>query len=161
MITQSRIIEWYQHFDGKVYVSFSGGKDSTVLLDIVRKIYPEVPAVFCNTGLEYPQLQAFVRQQENVEIIYPKMSFSEVVSAYGYPIINKETAHAIYYARRHASPTPQSWKSTLSLRQTLLGTRWDTYVQETGRTSRVTTIQNRPADGDFSWGVRPPPPTAA
>ena len=34
-ITTARIIEWYQHYDGKVYVAFSGGKDSTVLLDIV------------------------------------------------------------------------------------------------------------------------------
>lgn len=45
-ITTARIIEWYQHYDGKVYVAFSGGKDSTVLLDIVRRIYPDVPAVF-------------------------------------------------------------------------------------------------------------------
>lgn len=28
-ITTARIIEWYQHYDGKVYVAFSGGKDST------------------------------------------------------------------------------------------------------------------------------------
>lgn len=38
-ITTARIIEWYQHYDGKVYVAFSGGKDSTVLLDIVRRMY--------------------------------------------------------------------------------------------------------------------------
>ena len=44
-ITQTRIIEWYQQNEGKVYVSFSGGKDSTVLLDLVRRIYPDVPAV--------------------------------------------------------------------------------------------------------------------
>lgn len=31
-ITTARIIEWYQHYDGKVYVAFSGGKDSTVCL---------------------------------------------------------------------------------------------------------------------------------
>ena len=32
MITQSRIIEWYKYFNGNVYISFSGGKDSTVYL---------------------------------------------------------------------------------------------------------------------------------
>ena len=53
-ITTARIIEWYQHYNGKVYVAFSGGKDSTVLLDIVRRIYPDVPAVFSDTGLEFP-----------------------------------------------------------------------------------------------------------
>ena len=36
-----RIREWYNHWHGKVYVSFSGGKDSTVLLHLVRSIYPE------------------------------------------------------------------------------------------------------------------------
>ena len=53
-VTQTRIIEWYEYFQGKVYVSFSGGKDSTVLLDIVRHIYPDVLAVYIDTGLEYP-----------------------------------------------------------------------------------------------------------
>jgi len=33
-VTQTRIMEWYYHFNGKVYVSFSGGKDSTILLDL-------------------------------------------------------------------------------------------------------------------------------
>lgn len=42
-MSQQRIHEWYEHFEGKVYVAFSGGKDSTVLLDLVRDIYPEVP----------------------------------------------------------------------------------------------------------------------
>lgn len=49
-VTQTRIIEWYQKFNGQVYVSFSGGKDSTVLLDIARRIYPDIEAVFINTG---------------------------------------------------------------------------------------------------------------
>lgn len=59
-ITTARIIEWYQHYDGKVYVAFSGGKDSTVLLDIVRRIYPDVPAVFSDTGLEFPEVREFL-----------------------------------------------------------------------------------------------------
>lgn len=67
-ITTARIIEWYQHYDGKVYVAFSGGKDSTVLLDIVRRIYPDVPAVFSDTGLEFPEVREFVKSCENVTI---------------------------------------------------------------------------------------------
>ena len=47
--------------DGQVYISFSGGKDSTVLLHIARQIYPEIEAVFVNTGLEYPEIQKFVK----------------------------------------------------------------------------------------------------
>ena len=99
-ISQARIIEWYQRNHGNVVVSFSGGKDSTVLLHLVRSIYPDVPAVFSNTGLEYPEIQRFVRTFPNVEIVAPKMNFSEVISTYGYPLIGKEVAEAIYYARR-------------------------------------------------------------
>lgn len=84
-------------------VSFSGGKDSTVLLHLVRTIYPDVKAVFSNTGLEYPEIQKHVKSLENVDIITPSMRFDEVISTYGYPLISKEVAEAIYYARRICS----------------------------------------------------------
>ena len=108
LITQTRIIEWYQHFNGCVCVSFSGGKDSTVLLDIVRKIYPDVPAVFSNTGLEYPEIQKFVKGYDNVDIVTPDMRFDEVIKTYGYPLIGKEVAEAIHYARRIRGPERES-----------------------------------------------------
>lgn len=98
-MSMNRIVEWYEHFNGNVYVSFSGGKDSTVLAHLVHDMYPNVPLVFANTGLEFPEIQAFARKM-GAEFIRPKMSFSEVISKYGYPIISKENAEAIYYARR-------------------------------------------------------------
>ena len=99
LMTQARIREWYNHFDGDVYVSFSGGKDSTVLAHLVHELYPDVPLIFSNTGLEYPEIQSFARKM-GAEFVRPKMMFSEVISKYGYPIISKEVAEAIYYARR-------------------------------------------------------------
>lgn len=81
-------------------MSFSGGKDSTVLLHIARQLYPDIPAVFSNTGLEYSSIQRFVKAWDNVDIVVPKMNFMQVVSTYGYPLIGKEVAEAIYYARR-------------------------------------------------------------
>ena len=81
-------------------MSFSGGKDSTVLLHIARQMYPDIPAVFSNTGLEYPEIQRFVKSFDNVDIVTPSMNFGEVISTYGYPLIGKEVAEAIYYARR-------------------------------------------------------------
>lgn len=94
-VTQTRIIEWYQHFDGNIYVSFSGGKDSTVLLDLTRRIYPEIPAVYIDTGLEYPEIKQFVKSQTDVTILRPKLRFDEVIDKYGYPVVSKEQASYI------------------------------------------------------------------
>lgn len=98
--TEQRIREWYEHWEGNVYVSFSGGKDSTVLLDIVRHLYPNVPAVFSDTGLEYPEIKEFVKTFPNVIIVRPKHSFKEILTKYGYPIISKEVANTVDNASR-------------------------------------------------------------
>ena len=107
--TQLRIREWYEHFNGDVYVSFSGGKDSTVLAHLVRDIYPDVPLVFCNTGLEYPEIQSFAKKM-GADVIRPKLQFSEIISNYGYPIISKEYSEHIYYARRIKNSSVISYK---------------------------------------------------
>ena len=69
------------HYDGGVYVSFSGGKDSTVLAHLTKQLFPDVPLVFSNTGLEYSSIQKFARDADAV-FVYPKMGFSDVVSTY-------------------------------------------------------------------------------
>ena len=101
MMTKARIREWVSRFgtDG-VYVSFSGGKDSTVLLHLVREEYPNIEAVFVNTGLEYPEIQKFVKSFENVTILRPKMSFVDVIKKYGYPLVSKSVSHAIRFAMK-------------------------------------------------------------
>lgn len=99
-MTKQRIREWYEHWDGEVYVSFSGGKDSTVLLDIVRSMYPDVPAVFVDTGLEYPEIREFVKRFDNVTWLKPKMTFKQVIEKYGYPFISKEVSDCVGMAQR-------------------------------------------------------------
>ena len=65
----NKIRQFYDHTDGAVYVAFSGGIDSTVLLHMVRSIYPNTIAVFCNTTREYPEIVKFVRSVENTKIM--------------------------------------------------------------------------------------------
>lgn len=95
ILAQRRIREWYEHWDGQVYVSFSGGKDSTVLLHLVRELYPDVPAVFVDTGLEFPELRKHAMSHENVSVVRPKMRFDKVIEQYGYPVIGKRQARYI------------------------------------------------------------------
>lgn len=97
--TKLRIKEWYEEFNGNVYISFSGGKDSTVLLDIARYLYPDIKAVFVDTGLEYPELRKFVKTIDNVEWIKPEKNFKEVINEYGWNFPSKDVAQAVYYAR--------------------------------------------------------------
>lgn len=108
-MTKRRIQEWYDAFDSNVYVSFSGGKDSTVLKHIVDSMYKDIPAMFVNTGLEYPEIQRFVKEVKagkydcfntDVVIVRPEMRFDEVIKKYGYPVISKEISQKIYDCRR-------------------------------------------------------------
>lgn len=101
-MTERRLREWVDAFgvDG-VYISFSGGKDSTVLLDIARKMYPNILAVFIDTGLEYPEIRQFVKTYDNVEWLKPKLNFKQVIQEYGYPFISKEVAGCVYGARKY------------------------------------------------------------
>ncbi len=100
-MSKRRIKEFYEHFDGNVYVSFSGGKDSTVLLHLVRSLYPDVIGVFVDTGLEYPEVKEFVKSVDNVTIIKAEFPFYKVITEYGYPVISKEVARFIEDNRRN------------------------------------------------------------
>lgn len=97
-MTQRRIRDWYETWDGKVFVSRSGGKDSDVLGDIVKKMYPDVPQVFINTGLEWDSVRKHGMEVAD-EVLYPKMNFVEVVKTFGYPVVSKEVAQRVCEAR--------------------------------------------------------------
>lgn len=106
-ISTARIIEWHEHWGGACATSNSGGVDSTVLSDLVHRVYPDVPDVYCDTGLEYPELRDFVLKRPRIEILHPqtynrktrcyeRMSFVDIIKQYGYPLISKEQSRFIW-----------------------------------------------------------------
>lgn len=119
-MTKMRIAQWYRFYDDDVYVSFSGGKDSTVLLDMCREMYDVIDAVFVNTHLEYPEIEDFVMRTKNVTIIEPKMRFVEVVKKYGYPLFSKEVAECVSGSRKYLKSLTEQLKNedALTDRQT-------------------------------------------
>ena len=102
-LAETRIQEWYENWYGDVYLSYSGGLDSTALLYMIRMVLgDEIPAVFSNTGLEFPEIVRHARRASgNFVEIYPRWKsgkrayFSEVVDKYGFPIASKETASKV------------------------------------------------------------------
>lgn len=117
LASQTRILEWYMAWDNMCYISFSGGKDSSVLahmvcqtLDSLQK-KPDVYLLFLDTGLEYPEIRKFVHTYTDylrksfpklniiLDIKRPKLRFDEVIKKWGYPYPSKEVAMKIHEAR--------------------------------------------------------------
>ena len=97
--SKRRIQEWIDHYgEDKVYISFSGGKDSTVLLDLVRKVNKNIEAVFVVNPVQ-PETFKFIKSIENITILKPEFTFEEVVKKYGYPFISKEQANYLHDIR--------------------------------------------------------------
>ena len=90
----------------KVYISYSGGKDSTVLSHIAKSMYPDILHIFANTTNEYPETLRHIRWESdkngtNIVSVIPKdahgnvWTFKKVVEQYGYPMFSKRISNAI------------------------------------------------------------------
>lgn len=97
--SMERIEQWYDHWQGNIYVAFSGGKDSSVLLDLTRRIFPEIPAVYNDTGLEYPEVKEHIKTFPNVIITRPKLTYRQVIEKYGFAVISKEQSRYLWDMR--------------------------------------------------------------
>ncbi|MFW6016105.1 MAG: phosphoadenosine phosphosulfate reductase family protein [bacterium] len=115
--TKLRIKEWLNYWNDMAYLSFSGGKDSTVLMHLVKSINEKIPIVFCNTGIQFPEVKDFVYSfiknktekrvvikygykqeyyiKDNFIVLHPKYNFKKVIKKYGYPVVSKEQAQYI------------------------------------------------------------------
>lgn len=103
-MSKLRIREWAKYYYNNTYIAFSGGKDSTVLLNLVRNEFPNTPAMFVDTGLEFPEIRGFVKTFKNVIWAKPKKSFKEVIEKVGYPVVSKMVSMAINRYRNTSDP---------------------------------------------------------
>lgn len=108
--TIQRLNEFICKNEKQVYLSFSGGKDSTVLKHILDNNFRGIESVFCNTGLEYPEVVDFIKSFNNVRILKPKMAFNKVVENYGYPVVSKEQAQYIEQYRNAKSEKTKEYR---------------------------------------------------
>ena len=89
------------HGERNFYVAFSGGKDSTILSDLIDVALPgnKIPRVFFNTGIEYPQTRQFVlelgRNDPRITFVLPKVNIRQVLEEHGYPFKSKEHSHKL------------------------------------------------------------------
>jgi len=95
-LAKQKIIEAYKKHNGNIFISFSGGKDSTILLHIARSIYPDIKVVFSNTTNELFEVFQYVKTFDNIIHVKPKLSFSEVIRKHGFPAISKEVSQKVY-----------------------------------------------------------------
>lgn len=87
----------------KASLMFSGGKDSTVLLHIVRNMYPSIRVVFANTGIEFPEVTKFVKETPNVEVVRTPYKQIDIYERVGYPVVSKEVSKRIRDGRRSSN----------------------------------------------------------
>jgi 3'-phosphoadenosine 5'-phosphosulfate sulfotransferase (PAPS reductase)/FAD synthetase len=69
---------------GPIGVSFSGGKDSTVMLHLVRRVVPDAPAGFFDSGAELSDTYEFVRSTPVVEVIKVEPGLLQMCRIGGY-----------------------------------------------------------------------------
>lgn len=125
-------VNYCKEHERTAYVSFSGGLNSTVLLDIARQFVDcDMLGVFDNTGNEYPEIIRFVKQTPNIAIIQPKMTPRQVLERYGFPLVSKEQSQGIYQVRHCKSEKTRKRRLEGSkVRSATIALKWRYLINE-------------------------------
>lgn len=122
-----RIEALYYDTKGKCYLSFSGGKDSTVVLALIKMceyIYTipknAIPAVYCDTRIELDATSEFVRWCKdnwygNVQIIYPEKTFPQVLNEFGKPLKSKMKSEFIERYQRNKDKEQYGYRTLMGI----------------------------------------------
>ena len=103
-LSKEIIVEFYENIDRsngeKVYIACSFGKDSIVIVDLVRSIYPDIPIIHSDTGLEYKGTYDLKKEYENVITVKPIKPMEKVIEEDGYILpIGKSKSKTLRRAR--------------------------------------------------------------
>ena len=85
--------------ENNAYISFSGGKDSTILHYLIDMALPNnrIPRVFINTGIEYNYIVDFVKELASKDdrfiILKPSQAIKQMLERVGYPFKSKLHSH--------------------------------------------------------------------
>ena len=81
-ITKIKSINELYDLENNAYISFSGGKDSTVLHYLIDEALPnnKIPRVYFNTGIEYLMVVSFVEREREREIVAFKLCIHKKIS---------------------------------------------------------------------------------
>jgi len=59
-------ISWTFDTFNKIYLSFSGGKDSIACLHLVKDYLDKVVVVWVNTGANFPEIEQMMREVKSI-----------------------------------------------------------------------------------------------
>ena len=103
-----------QYGEDNFYISFSGGKDSTVLSALVDLALPnnKIPRVYANTGIELNMIRDFVltmqKTDDRIVVIKPSIPIKQMLVKYGYPF--KSKIHSKCVNLYQSDPAKNMWK---------------------------------------------------
>ena len=98
-IAKIQAINEQYDLEHNAYISFSGGKDSTILHYLIDMALPnnKIPRLFLNTGIEYKHIREYVKRMAEIDnriVIYnSNINIKNMLTEYGYPFKSKQHAH--------------------------------------------------------------------
>ena len=95
-LAENIIIEEHMRHNGNIFISWSGGKDSEVLMHIALRLFPHLRIVYSNTTNEMKEVLDHVKKFQNVITVFPKMNFKQAIKKYGFPLVSKEISQKAY-----------------------------------------------------------------
>jgi 3'-phosphoadenosine 5'-phosphosulfate sulfotransferase (PAPS reductase)/FAD synthetase len=126
------------HISKNPTISWSGGKDSTVVLHLVRQRNPKIPIIFADLDCLFPETRDYVLRMSkewklNLHFVKSKeYNFKTLTEKYGFPLFSKNIASNVERAVRTGNLREQlsSFEKFLVLNHARISTKCSQYLLE-------------------------------